>query len=371
MRKFDSFSLIVVIVCSLFFFILGVGLTAFTALESVVGDVATWVAAVGTVLTLGFAIRQNRILREEQKQERLDREEHEHRQQEMWCQQQEMLIFEKFQRHKAAFHSVLELQESNLQIKFFDKEALYESLFPRNSFENCTTDHADTEFLNAIVERYHGIWEHIKEINSCKDGKYDEQLLVDFFIKVAGLTRTLKIQFQETQSVGNIYWNHGTPQLMCNIFTPSEFVLVLEVVIKRISSFCYVPMPIVSTEPLQARSLIPFYKFMLSPNGKNRFRTDFDEHKAVLSILLRAHQEFDRPGWNHNGDEKKMVEVYIRISNLISDAHKLIELFSSKEEINKLVVQLTYAISDYMVTAPRPNANFVQIHSDLLDLRRK
>ncbi|OIN27369.1 hypothetical protein [Vibrio barjaei] len=69
MRKFDSFSLLVAIVSSLFFFILGVGLTAFTAVESVIGDVATWVAAVGTVGSLIYLARDNVARKSEYKSE--------------------------------------------------------------------------------------------------------------------------------------------------------------------------------------------------------------------------------------------------------------------------------------------------------------
>lgn len=310
---------------------------------------------------MGFLVYQNTIQAKELKDERKKREDHE-------AKQQELLTFQKYEMHKTAFHSMLDQLEESLPIKFYDRESLYESLFPHNSFESCNTKHANIDFLNKITEHYVNIWTDVEEINT----KPDDRLVVQIITSILTSASSLKAHMQKTHDTGNLYWNHGTPPFMCNVFNPSESMFALEVAIRRISSFCYVQMPNVSKEPFQAWFLFPFYKFVLSPNGKNLFKTDFDEYKPILSILIRAHDEFQKPGWNNNNHARKMVDVYTLISKLFFDSNRLIELFSTQEEVKNLILQLRVAIEEYIeVTGGQPNCEFVQLHTDIIDLRLK
>ena len=155
MRKFDSFSLLVAIICSLFFFILGVGLTASTSFESSIGDLATWVASIGTVSTLGFAIRQNRILREEQKLDRKEREEHENKQRQMWDEQLSMLKLEQYEKHFSQFTAVLnELKFDHGNVYRFKKTTeLYRKIFPAHTLiDGVDLSRKPVHHLNLIRE---------------------------------------------------------------------------------------------------------------------------------------------------------------------------------------------------------------------------
>lgn len=340
------------------------------------GDMATWFAACGTILTLGFLIKQHTQLREEQKKEKQElvaerqkREAHERKQQDMWDQQLEMLTFEKFQKHKAAFHSVLDQLENSPHIKFFDREALYEELFPNNSFESCVTNKANAEFLNKLNNDYRDIWEHVKQINQSKNGVLDDKLFVDFFIKVTSLAASLKIQLQPTHEVGNLYWDMEDQQFMGNIFNPRESIHALEAVIKRISSFCYVEIPDIPSEPLVAWFLIPFYKFITSTRfngGSSLYRTDFEEHKQVLLVLTQAYEEYMKSGWHQNCP--KLAEAFQKISGLIFDAPKLIKLFSSIDEVRALVAQLDEGVDEHLNKATHPINSIGELKQALLSL---
>jgi len=232
-RKIDSFSLLVVIVCSLFFFIFGVGLTAFTTLQSAIGDVATWVAAVGTVATLGFAIKQNRILREEQKKEtqerkieeekqrqelkkeREKREMHERKQQDMWAEQVELQKFQKFQFHKSLLDEqllTLEVRHSGL-IKFTNKTRLYELLFPQNSPMQVDLRSGSSN---------DGFQRHLASIIDCivqnlLDGSDDRSRVI---LKQLNMLRT-SIGIEFTGSIGDGGFSiYSTNEIDINLFDP-------------------------------------------------------------------------------------------------------------------------------------------------------
>lgn len=127
----------------------------FKTLES--GDLATWFAAFGTILTLGFLIKQHTQMREEQKKEKAERkaeeskqrkelseerkkrEEHEKKQQEMWDEQKDLVHLEKFERHKRLLNEMLDGLEPRLMVinHFYDRDGIYKACFPDNSYVSC------------------------------------------------------------------------------------------------------------------------------------------------------------------------------------------------------------------------------------------
>lgn len=119
------------------------------------GDLATWFAAAGTILTLAFLINQHMQLKSMQDTERADRENHEKKQQEMWQEQKEMLSFQKFQVHKEEFNKLLDQLEKNFpKIKFNDRIYLYQILFPGNDFMSSSVKLRENSTLLELVEHF-------------------------------------------------------------------------------------------------------------------------------------------------------------------------------------------------------------------------
>lgn len=333
-------------------FLAGVFLDRLTSNQLEVGDLATWCAAFGTLLTLTFLINQQYQNHTEQRIERQQREEHESK-------QQELFTFQKFQMHKSAFHSTLDQLEANLTIRFFDREALYTGVFPANHFENCSITAKDSEALTGIVSQYHDIWEHIATINQQPKDATDEQLFIDYFLKIQALTNSLKLTQRSTHHVGNVYWNSANQAFMGNVFDLKGSIDTLESVISRLCAFSNVEMPSTPTEPFAAELLIPFYKFMLSTNGQRLYGTDFEAHKPLLAILIQAYEELDKSGWNENCP--KLVDAYMNLATSMFDAHRLIALFESQEQTNKLITKLHHGLTEYLENAAEPDEGFQQL----------
>ncbi|MEZ9290819.1 hypothetical protein AB4251_17985 [Vibrio lentus] len=161
----------------------------FKPLES--GDLATWFAAAGTILTLAFLINQHRktwqaqkvekeerkkaeakqekdlalerearqkyqekqlellkeerearerselLQREELKKEREARERHEAKQQEMWQKQSTMFAFQKYQDHKSLLLELLSELDNQHSVTIHDKSKFYRKVFIKNNSEHC------------------------------------------------------------------------------------------------------------------------------------------------------------------------------------------------------------------------------------------
>ncbi|MFA0233615.1 hypothetical protein [Vibrio sp. 10N.222.55.C7] len=137
------------------------------------GDLATWFAASGTILTLGFLINQHTQLRAEQKKENEERkveeskqrkelaeeskkrEEHEKKQQKMWAQQNEMLTFQKYEAHFELFNKLLDRIETEERFRgiyvFPERTRTYAALFPNNNLSHCEFDFSSqTENHNSL-----------------------------------------------------------------------------------------------------------------------------------------------------------------------------------------------------------------------------
>lgn len=189
-----------------------------------IGDLATWVAAFGTVSTLGFAIKQNNQLREEQIKEREDRiveeakqrtelneernkrEEHEHKQQEMWQEQRKLQTAQVYQAHRAEFLTLLKQLETTYSglLRFTHKEALYQAIFPNNSFSNCSfSATSETEGLNPTLSKIYSLYDkNTANFNSAHS-------------KIVGVLTALQLEVIVSEPFGNLIYK-GNVKL--NIF---------------------------------------------------------------------------------------------------------------------------------------------------------
>lgn len=320
----------------------------------------TVLAALGTVSTLGFLVYQNTIQAKELKDERKKREDHE-------AKQQELLTFQKYEMHKAAFHSTLTQLEDDPHIKFFDREGLYESIFPKNSFEYCAIDDSDSSVICNIEDSYNDIWKHVsKTLQSKNENEYIE-LVLEYFSKVDVLSRLLRVELLAVHEIGNLYINIENQRFIGNIFNLRSSMFSLEKIIRRLCKFTDQTISLAPGEPLISRYLIPFYKTILY-SGNHVHTTDFEEYKPVLSIVIDSYVTLDEAsGWS----TPALMDAYREISRLINDSPRFIELFKSKDEVVKLVGQLLTGFRQNLGSTTARNPTFVQIESELSHLYQR
>nr|WP_275660928.1 hypothetical protein [Vibrio brasiliensis] len=113
------------------FFILGVGLTAVTALDSRVDNAAAWVGALSTFFAAIGTIGSLFMLNRQHNQNVLHQEK-------VWKKQEESLDFARYREHKAQFEQLLDSLEAKHGefYVFKDRTRLYVRLFPNNSPRN-------------------------------------------------------------------------------------------------------------------------------------------------------------------------------------------------------------------------------------------
>ncbi|MEZ8696371.1 hypothetical protein AB6D84_04570 [Vibrio lentus] len=141
------------------------------------GSWAAWFAAFGTIGTLVFLVKQHNQMRKEQKaqqneliSERLKREEHERKQQDMWQEQRELLKVQKLQIHRELFFEKLSEIElsANTHFEFYEKGILHDSLFNMRGI-NLSIDNT-----NFVVKKLHTAF---SRINTILDSPPSEQTI--------------------------------------------------------------------------------------------------------------------------------------------------------------------------------------------------
>ena len=236
MKKLNPISFLLIIICSLFFFILGAGIAALTEFDTVFGDFATWIASIGTVSTLGYAIFQNNLLRQEQKSERKEREKqearqqvelqrerelreaHEREQQKMWNQQNQMFTFQKYEAHSQLLNQLFDKIECEPRFRgiyiFPERTRAYARLFPNNNLTNCEVDFSSPSNnyspLQTIESIMSDIVEHANILSSDTGDKQDS--LMKFVANLNLWAETLGSKIKETNlpgtfGIGNIKTN--------------------------------------------------------------------------------------------------------------------------------------------------------------------
>lgn len=178
------------------------GTTAFGNWAMWVGAIATICAAVGTIGTLYFLVRQHF--------------ENSAREQEMWDEQREKLIFDKYNGHKNLFISLLnEYEQSNSYgITIRNKHNFYRRMFPNNTLNNFNSTLSEDElgdfhpirFAYSYLEKAHQEFHRI----AIKDQYSPEELITS----VAMLLDTLQISIQN-KGMGDVLIMHTRRYVNC------------------------------------------------------------------------------------------------------------------------------------------------------------
>jgi hypothetical protein len=253
--------MLAVIISALTSFIVGVGLAAFTEFDTVFGDMATWMAAIGTVSTLFFAIRQNKQIRLEQKKdkkerkieeakqrqdldtERKKREEHEKEQLNMWAEQKQMLTFQKYETHFKLYNQLLDRIESEDIYQgiyiFPERTQAYRLLFPNNSLINCELDFsASTDDNFSPIYNIQSVLEDIRKLGEqIANNETDNREVFNFFAKIYYVTNAIGAQIRQKELPGTICLGKNERNSYFNISQGLDCLLALRSIINELRRF--------------------------------------------------------------------------------------------------------------------------------------
>lgn len=336
------------------------------------GDLATWVAAFGTVLTLGFAIRQNRQLREEQNKEKLERkaeenkhkhnlkverdkrEEHERKQQNMWQEQNEHLSFKKFQTHKTMFTEMLHELENKFkdEFYFYDIDGLYEELFPKNGFLSCQTivnlESAGENRAGSLKDALDGylfLNESLDDCHKYTANSYEHSH--KFLGQLLTLSSNLHIDFKPNSEYGGVYADIkvGEPWFLLNVFSPLRTAIIIEHVLKRLCSFTGNQGAVVSLSHKQTSFLFEtLQNFAFKHTNLRGYKFSTYDMGTVIYLLndiknaLPNYRNINAIGVN---------ERYLELSELFTNEVKMtIYLTRSRHEIKMSLENIAFFLKD-------------------------
>lgn len=246
----DPFHLLVLVIFSLVFFVLGAFITGGIMSTSVsltdapanwVSAIGTAMAALGTVLTLGFLIYQNIELRRSQQEETLKREAHEEKQQNMWNEQREMLVFQKLQTHKSLFNDLLDELEKRFCITFFDRTGLYKKIFPSNGFNQFSAvvhpksiKDIEAGTLQDCKSLHNRVIASLMNYEKIKSKDFVHDHLHDLL----SFSSLLHLTLPNQHHFGDVTCRIGSEDLsLTNIFNPNETIFIFEQVLQRLCDF--------------------------------------------------------------------------------------------------------------------------------------
>ncbi|EQB8915962.1 hypothetical protein ACYVL9_001767 [Vibrio fluvialis] len=250
MKMPDPFHLLVLVIFSLVFFVLGAFITGGIMSTSVsltdapanwVSAIGTAMAALGTVLTLGFLIYQNIELRRSQQEETLKREAHEEKQQNMWNEQREMLVFQKLQTHKSLFNDLLDELEKRFCITFFDRTGLYKKIFPSNGFNQFSAvvhpksiKDIEAGTLQDCKSLHNRVIASLMNYEKIKSKDFVHDHLHDLL----SFSSLLHLTLPNQHHFGDVTCRIGSEDLpLTNIFNPNETIFIFEQVLQRLCDF--------------------------------------------------------------------------------------------------------------------------------------
>ncbi|MEZ8463905.1 APC family permease [Vibrio splendidus] len=293
------------------------------------GDLATWVAAFGTVSTLGFAIRQNHQLSEEQRKEKKERkveeakqrkelniernkrEEHERKQQEMWASQAKMLTFQKYQNHKQLMTDLLKELEHEHSVTINEKSTFYKKLFPNNNSEHCdvkvevvssTYDKSSIALMDSL---YNDLAEYIQNFRLMKlepiatlESDITGKVYDDYLVKLFQFATSLHVELSLNEVEGSIYPLDNPSIRFSNIFIASTTFETLESIYMNISHFCGNEVIPSNNDHSIGYSLAKLHHFF-TPEHHHFFSTDKGSLTDELSILweyflLLSHESLEQ-----------------------------------------------------------------------------
>lgn len=315
------------------------------------GDLATWFAASGTILTLGFLIKQHTQMREEQKKEKVDRkaeeikqraaiklertnrEDHERKQQEMWAIQREITSLQKYDAHKKMFHSLLTGLENRFSplIEFYDKDGLYNNLFPENTPTSCSmvidvsseSQQSAGTLQNTLV-CYEFLEKSLDRINSSPEREYytnAHNLMGDLL----SLQSSLRITFKDCNTLGYISPVFDKNVLLINVFDTTKHVRCLEETLERICAFVSVNPPHEISHKTGGNYIMStLLRFSLEHTQLRGYEMHFGDHENTLHCMYKCYDFFAQPECR-------------RIEQVTSHNHQLRELFSQRDDLVALL----------------------------------
>jgi hypothetical protein len=379
LKQINSFTVLVATISSLTFFILGAGFAAFTEFDSTFGDMATWIAAIGTVSTLAFAIRQNQQLRIEQKKEkeerkdeeakqrkdldteRKKREEHEKKQQEMWELQREIASLQKYDAHKQMFFNLLSQLEQRFRhtIEFYDKDATYNNLFPENNIEHCVTKidlnslpQQSVGTLKDCLDCYDFLHKRLEKITGSTSKDYYNNAH-DLMFHLLQMSSLLGINFKDSCSIGYISPDFDKQTLLVNIFDPSHTFYRLEKTLKRICTFVSIsPPPDISYKAGGAFLLDTFLYFTLEPTCLRGYLVHFGDHEKTLRYMYKCYKIFERPEFRK---EAQINSHYLVLCNLFTDKSAFYQMLDSKNELHQLFEEFLHSLAELDDSIDKPS----------------
>lgn len=338
----------------------------FKTLES--GDLATWFAASGTILTLGFLIKQHTQIREEQKKEKADRkaeeikqraeiklertnrEEHERKQQEMWAIQREITSLQKYDAHKKMFHSLLTGLENRFSplIEFYDKDDLYNNLFPENTPTSCSMvidvssesqQSAGTlqdtlvcyEFLERALDRITPSPERENYTNAH-----------NLIGELLSLQSSLRITFKDCNTLGYISPEFDKNILLVNVFDTTKHIRCLEETLERICAFVSVPPPNgISHKACGNFIMKTLLSFSLLNTQLRGYKMHFGNYENTLRCMYKCYDFFAKP--ECRGIEQATSHSH-RLWELFSQRDDLVALLESKSDLHQLLEEFSVTL---------------------------
>lgn len=224
MKRFDSKELIAASIV-LFIGIL-IGSFWLSGLAESISKLAATLGSLATAATLVFLIYQNIGLRKRQDSQQ-------EQQDEIWAEQKEMLIFDKYQRHQNMFDTLLDSLETkhNHLFKFVDRIALYEQLFPYNSPTNCEYEinHSSTSFQCTSLSEALKITHAVTTIETSLS---TPQLIH----AIHELKECLNVNFVGHLEVGGFSSLNGS-NIDVNLFQPLITIKILCDIVERLINF--------------------------------------------------------------------------------------------------------------------------------------
>lgn len=234
-NKINSLSFQILVCCWLSAFLLGVGFiygfglaTGATWLSLNYGDVPTWLAAIGTIGTLLFAVVQNhKLVKRQDQTERL--------QAKLWEKQLKSLNFQEYQSHISEFNVMLESIESELPtaIEFRNKKSFYQSIFNKNSRDNVEYELSEITNNHPISTIERELESHLKCIIDFSERKHDSSL--GLLLSYVQLFDRMRLSTGSNCRFADVKISNG---VTLNIFELNDLTFSLHRAYNKVRSFC-------------------------------------------------------------------------------------------------------------------------------------
>lgn len=226
MRKNNStFETMYIFVAVIIFFVgLFIG-SAWLAGESVLNIIEAS-GSLATALTLVFLFYQHVQLKTRQDQQ-------EDNQREMWKEQNEIILFQKYQTHRAEFFNLVDAIENRHRGKliFKNKNRLYKRLFPLNSFSNTDFNYEDDtlgadnplRIFEEVTDRFSWVAKVLVDSPILVDGNSDElnKAVYELDLCTCKLLNLFELECIVAPSTGYV---HDGEFVVMNVLSPFEFI---------------------------------------------------------------------------------------------------------------------------------------------------